>query len=93
MADSSEQSARRDAINRQFLVKMSRNIARIAAAPGRRVATEPVVPEAAAAIATPRATAPLRADLLARPRTLHDLWVEWQFGGPGKKPAKDFNSG
>ena len=76
VADSAEQAARRDAINRQLMAKMSRNISRLAAAPGRRVATEAMVPEAAAEIAPPQAVAPLRAELSARPRTLHDLWVE-----------------
>ena len=56
------------------------------------MATEPAeVPEVVAK--EPRAAAPLKAELLARPRTLYNLWVEWQFGGAGRKPAKDFNSG
>ena len=92
-ADSSEQAVRRDSINHQLLTKMSCNIARIKAALGRCVPTAPVVPEVVATIATPQAAAPLKADLLAHPRTLHNLWAEWQFGGPGRKPAKDLNSG
>ena len=52
-----------------------------------------MVPEAADEITPPQAVAPLRAELSARPRTLHDLWVEWQFNRAGRKPAKDFNSG
>merc|ERR1712032_1258490 len=35
----------------------------------------------------------LTATLLPRPRTLYDLWEEFQLGGGGRKPAKDFNSG
>ena len=76
-----------------LMTKMSHNIARLAALPGRRVAMEAMVPEAAADIALPQAVAPLRAELSARPCTLHDLWVEWIFGMTGRKPAKDFNSG
>ena len=34
----------------------------------------------------------LVAQLLRGPRTLHDLWVEWEFGSPGKKAAKTFTS-
>ena len=25
------------------------------------------------------------------PKTIHDLWKEWQFGGLGRTLAKDFN--
>ena len=35
---------------------------------------------------------PLVALFTAHPRTLHNLWAEWKFGGGGRKPAKDFNS-
>ena len=33
---------------------------------------------------------PLVARLCSCPRTLHDLWREYEFGFPGCKPAKDF---
>ena len=89
IADNGEQSARRDALNRHLLHKMSKNIARIAGTPGRRVAVEPADVSDAVIVRTP---SPLVASLVARPRTLHDLWAEWQFGGGGRKPAKDFNS-
>ena len=52
-----------------------------------------MVPEAAAEIAPSRAVDPLRTELSTRPRTLHDLWFEWNFDMTGRKPAKDFNSG
>ena len=26
---------------------------------------------------------------MPRPRTVHDLWKEYQFGGPGRKAVKD----
>jgi hypothetical protein len=34
---------------------------------------------------------PLAARLCSCPRTLHDLWREYEFGYPGCKPAKDFS--
>ena len=48
VVDSAEQAARRDTINRQLMAKMARNISRLAAEPGHPVATEAMVPEAAA---------------------------------------------
>jgi hypothetical protein len=30
--------------------------------------------------------------LMKHPRTLHDLWREYEFGAPGHKPAKDFTA-
>lgn len=41
---------------------------------------------AAAAVVVPAANATLS----PTPRTLYDLWQEWQFGRGGRKPAKDF---
>ena len=32
----------------------------------------------------------VRALLVSRPKTCHDLWQEYMFGGPGRKPAKEF---
>ena len=32
------------------------------------------------------------AALLRLPRTLHDLWYEWEFGFTGNKPAKNFTA-
>ena len=95
VTDSAEQSQRRDVIIRHLIGQMDKNIGRLAAAPGRRMAAVPATtPEAAAAVAAmPRAATPLKAELIPRPRTLHDLWAEWQVGGGGRKPAKDFNSG
>jgi hypothetical protein len=93
IADNHEMAARRDALNRHLMCKMSKNIARLANAPGRRVAVVPAnVSNAVVAQVTHRPS-PLVASLIARPRTLHDLWAEWQVGGGGRKPAKDFNSG
>ena len=41
VADNAEQVARRDVIMRYLLVKINRNLARLASAPGRRMAVEP----------------------------------------------------
>ena len=48
-----------------LMTKMSRNIARLAASPGRRVATEAMVLVAADEITPPQAVAPLQAELSA----------------------------
>ena len=29
---------------------------------------------------------------MPRPKFLHELWKEWEFGSAGKKPAKDFTA-
>ena len=34
----------------------------------------------------------LTAVLTKHPRTLHDLWREYEFGSPGHKPAKEFTA-
>ena len=34
----------------------------------------------------------LVANLAKKPGSLHELWVEFEFGAPGKKAAKDFTS-
>ena len=78
---------------RHLLVKINRNLARLAGAPGRRMAVEPAAVSDAVAAQVSRPPAVLTASLMQRPRTLHDLWAEWQHGGGGRKPAKDFNSG
>jgi len=93
VADSAEQTARRDTIMRHILLKINRNLARLAAAPGRRMAVEPAAVSDSVAAQVSRPPAVLTASLMPRPRTLHDLWAEWQHGGGGRKPAKDFNSG
>ena len=76
IADNSKMAARRDAVNRHLMHKMSKNIAQIASAPRRRVAVVPanVSNAVVADVARP---SPLVASLIARPRTLHDLWAEW----------------
>ena len=52
------------------MAMMARNIARLTAAPRHRVATYAVMPEAAVEIVPPRAMAPLKAKLSARPAPL-----------------------
>ena len=74
---------------------LNRNINRIATEPARRVAGGG---EAAAANnQQPAAAAPPVVNnyggggtLSPTPRTLYDLWVEYQTGIGGRKPARDF---
>ena len=35
---------------------------------------------------------PAVASLMPRPRSVHDLWVEYQFGTGGRKPARSFTA-
>jgi len=90
--DLSIQLARRDEILSHNTMTINRNLARLSRAPGRHFVqaqgdgqqnngnNAPVVQD-------------LVASLSARPKTLHDLWNEYEFGAPGKKAAKDFTPG
>jgi len=46
--------------------------------------------DGSAIIRTPQRLSRLEARLSERPKTLHELWVEYQFGSNGRKAAKDF---
>jgi hypothetical protein len=59
------------------------NVRRIALQPGRR----PQVADAPAG-----ANANFAATISPTPRTLHELWQEYEFGIGGRKPAKDFTA-
>ena len=88
-ADLREEVNRGSHSNRAAFDKLSRSVTRIATSPtlrlvrgtGRAVGSED-------SEETPGAERPV---LLARPKTLHLLWMEYMFGGPGRKPAKDFS--
>ena len=54
---------------------------------------EPAVASYAIVVSVTRTPSLTVALLTAHSRTLHNLWAEWQFGGGGRKPVKDFNSG
>lgn len=72
---------------------MNGNLIRMSQTPGRRV-----IPALDANLAVPQNNnneddqqpPRLVASLSRLPRTLHDLWHEWEFGFAGKKAAKDF---
>jgi hypothetical protein len=74
---------------------LNRNINRIATEPARRVAGGG---QAAAANNQQPAAAPVvnnyggGGTLSPTPRTLYDLWVEYQTGIGGRKPARDFTA-
>jgi hypothetical protein len=88
---------RRDKKLERQLNFLNRNVQRIANAPGRRHITQ-------GGISTPQSLeiqnaeenrveeeqGRLTAVLGKHPRSLHDLWNEYEFGSPGHKPAKDF---
>lgn len=110
LADTRAEAERRDVQMKHTLTRINRNVARLAATPGRsRVANGPVGEADAGAGATSGdgseeggveaqpgapgvpAQPPRRvASLMARPRTLHLLWHEYEHGGNGRKAAKDF---
>lgn len=89
---------RRDDKIMQQLRYINMNVRRSANAPGRRptnqlqeatnVQEESINNPEAEGLEGDRATAVL----MKHPRTLHDLWKEYEFGAPGHKPAKDFTA-
>ena len=87
LADSRDEATRRDVNTKTALSRLNRNMARLAAFPARRTVAADAAQEEES---TTGQDARLAAVLMPRPRTLHDLWKEYQFGGPGRKPAKDF---
>lgn len=92
MADTAEQSACRAALHHHLNGKISKNIARLASATGRRVAVEPVNVSCIVVSGIPCAPSPMVASLLTSPHTLHNMCAEWQLAGSGRKPTKDVNS-
>lgn len=97
LADAHAEQVRRDTILRSSLTRMNNNIARLAATPGRRrvgggqgqmEASQGLA--AALPVAAEQSSRRLVAALSTRPKSLHDLWNEWENGTAGKKAAKDF---
>jgi hypothetical protein len=77
------------------LGRLMRRLLGQAARPIMNVITgEPAVAAAgeAAPLALPLAAPVVAATLSSLPRTLHALWIEYEFGTGGKKPAKDFTA-
>ncbi|KAL9186556.1 hypothetical protein ACHAXT_005794 [Thalassiosira profunda] len=109
LADTRAESERRDVQLKHNLTRLNRNVARLAATPGRRrvggggaggagggagrggPAAAGVGEEAGEEGQPGQPAGRLVASLSSRPRSLHALWQEYEFGGPGRKAAKDFD--
>jgi len=93
LSDSIAELERRDAVFKQKLTKLNNNISRLAAAPGRRSIANGVGARGmeGGPPGDPQPTRRLVASLGSRPKTLHDLWVEYSVGAIGKKAARDFS--
>ena len=68
--------------------RMNRNIIRIASTPYRRHVHNPVAEDASDLDQEQR----IVATLSKNPRTLQALWQEYEIGGPGRKPVKDWTA-
>ena len=82
------QQARRDEKNEQLMQRMNRNIIHIASTPYRRHVHNPVAEDAPDLDQEQR----IVATLSKNPRTLQALWQEYEIGGPGRKPVKDWTA-
>ena len=92
LSDSIAELERRDAVFKQKLTKLNNNISRLAAAPGRRsIANVGARGMEGGPPGDGQPTRRLVASLGSRPKTLHDLWVEYSLGTSGKKAARDFS--
>ena len=86
-SDLREEVGRSSHCNRAAFMRLSRVMVRMAASPAMRlVRGTPAVEEEE----EEEEGGGVEALLMSRPRTCHDLWQEYMFGGPGRKPAKDF---
>ena len=95
LAESRQEAARDSAQNRRDMRQVNANVARLAQRPGYRV-----VPQAGNNVQPP--TEPNNgeggsstrdvATLSRGPKTLHDLWYEWEHGYAGKKAARLFTA-
>ena len=86
LADSREEATHRNATTKNSMTRLNTNMRRLAIAPAMRLVNGSAL-EDKGSVAEASC---LVAELLPRPKTLHDLWKEYQFGGPGRKAAKDF---
>ena len=87
-SDLREQVGRGAYTNRAAFGRLSRTMTCLAASPAMRlVRSVPAVEEEENTGDSNR----VRAILMSRPKSCHDLWQDYMFGGPGRKPAKDFS--
>lgn len=80
-------------MGRQFST-LNRNIQRVAIAPARpiRAAGDQQQPQQDGNEARANIEIPFASTLSPLPRTLYDLWTEYQYGIGGRKAAKDFTA-
>ena len=83
------QLERQDEIMRHSLQRINRNVTRIASLPFYRQINGPTNEDDDG---DERANVQLQAKLVKTPRTLHELWQEYELGGPGRKPVKDWTA-
>ena len=88
-SDLREEVGRGAYINRAAFGRLTKNVGRLAASPAMRLVRG--VPAAEEEEDDMGGSNRVRAILMSRPKTCHDLWQEYMFGGPGRKPAKDFS--
>jgi hypothetical protein len=73
-----------------MMSKVNRNLQHVAATPGRRTAVLAASESNSEPTASHNRNVQLVATLSPLPKTLHDLWHEYEFGSGNRKPAKDF---
>lgn len=97
VADVRAERTRQDEKVHRRLDQINNNVLRLCQAPARRVvpapANNPAAPSESNNIGNAGTGDERRVPTLSRlPRTLHDLWFEWEFGFAGKKPARLFTA-
>lgn len=90
------QLARRDEEHKQLMQRINRDIIHIASTPYRRHVNAPVAEDVNVTpdldLVEGNQVQRLVATLSKTPRTLHALWQEYEIGGPGRKPVKDWTA-
>ncbi len=99
LADARVDADRQLGILKCQMARMNNNISRLANRPAKRLCMTPAAisapiicdEEVTEYAAPPSPVAPIFAAKLSDcPRSLHDLWLEYEFGFSGRKAAKDF---
>jgi hypothetical protein len=70
--------------------KVNRNLQHVAGTPGRRIVIAASESNSGHHDDSQNPNPQLVAMLSPLPKTLHDLWQEYEFGSGNRKPAKDF---
>jgi hypothetical protein len=99
LADARAEADRQLGILKRQMARMNNNISRLANRPAKRLRITPAAmsapvicdEEVVESAAPPSPVVPIfAAKLSGCPRSLHDLWLEYEFGFNGRKAAKDF---